>query len=112
MEFRSISQKPTSENFFLHFLVFANIQNDFPTHIEYLRKYFSRIEMHYSALMHFLVARIVFAHSANENEKFLPFAYVFNKFEILSGMTICSEQYILDKTIFCFAWLFDFFRCS
>lgn len=30
----------------------------------------------------------------------LPFAYVFNKFEIFSGMTICSEQYILDKTIF------------
>lgn len=33
-------------------------------------------------------------------EALLPFAYVFNKFEIFSGMTICSEQYILDKTIF------------
>lgn len=32
-------------------------------------------------------------------EALLPFAYVFNKFEIFSGMTICSEQYILDKTI-------------
>lgn len=31
---------------------------------------------------------------------YIPFAYVFNKFEILSGITICSEQYILDKTIF------------
>lgn len=30
----------------------------------------------------------------------IPFAYVFNKFEIFSGITICSEQYILDKTIF------------
>jgi hypothetical protein len=40
----------------------------------------------------------------NENEIreffLLPFAYVFNKFEIFSGITICSEQYILDKTIF------------
>lgn len=33
---------------------------------------------------------------------YLPFAYVFNKFEILSGITICSAQYILDNTIFYF----------
>jgi hypothetical protein len=30
---------------------------------------------------------------------YVPFAYVFNKFEIFSGMTICSEQYILDSTM-------------
>ena len=38
--------------------------------------------------------------NGNEKSIFLPFAYVFNKFEIFSGMTICSEQYILDKTMF------------
>lgn len=41
---------------------------------------------------------------------YLPFAYVFNKFEILSGITICSAQYILDNTIsFFLLILFLFF---